>query len=139
MNEEFTYKGFICTDGIKYRLVIKDSQNDKLFRTIPVTGSEDNFEKINKFTAYVVCVKFFDGTEQLSMERGIDVNFVDIFISIKGYALIHAISKKTIFDIIKDDYLDTCNLWEFVDEYFDSEKGKKDFEKYTKKNVWKIK
>ena len=136
MNEELTYKGFVCTSGDLYRLIVKDSKYNNLFRTIPVNGRDEDFEDLNDFTASIVAIKFFDGTEQLSMQDGIESDFDEMIMSISRNALIKVVAEKPIFDIIKNDYSDMVKMWEFVDEYYSTEKGIERFNEYSKKNVW---
>jgi hypothetical protein len=136
MVDKLTYKGFVCTSGSIYRLIVKDSIDDRWFRTLPVNGRDEDFEDLNDFTASIVCVKFFDGTEQISMQDAVENNFDDIFMSITRNALIKVIAEKSIFDIISLDYKDMSKMWEFVDEYYNTDEGKKRFEEYVKKDVW---
>lgn len=133
MNNDLTYKGFVCINGQEHRLVVKD---DKLFRTLPLISQSQNFDSVNDFTAQICGVKFYDGTEQVSLEYVLENHFEDIVISINTNGTIQIESSESIFEIIKVDYDNMKKMWEFVDDYYASEEGKILFEIYSEKNVW---
>lgn len=135
-DDQLTYKGFVCADGDKFCLVLKDTIYTESFRTMPISGDDDKFDNVSDFSASVVAVKFFDGTEQISMEDTLNDNIDDIFISIKKTATIQVVAENSVIKIIKNSHKDTLKIWTLVDEYFETKEGKKRLNKYIKKDVW---
>jgi hypothetical protein len=135
-DDQLTYKGFVCADGDKFGLIVKDTTIPNRFRSMPISGDKNKFDNVNNYAASIVAVKFFDGTEQISLEKTFEGDLDDIFISIKKTATIQFVSEKTVIEIVNSSYQDTVKIWEFVDEYFESEEGEDVLKRFVEKDVW---
>ena len=102
--------------------------------TIP-TGAAAGTVWLDTTSATTPTLKFYDGTEQVSIEYAIDNKFEDIVLSVHTNGTIQIESTESIFHIIMD-YDDMKKMWELVEEYYESEEGEEIFNKFAEKNVW---
>lgn len=136
--KEWTYKGLVLLTDNTLRLIIKTDNN--FYRTIPVSSNNHLFEDLNYHNGKIVCVKFFDGTEQISLEKTIENEFEDVILSIETDALIEVNlfdKSESIFDVVKFDFKHMNKIWEIVEEYYQTDIGKERFEDFIEKDVWK--
>lgn len=128
MKNGLTYKGFIVhTEDNDYYLITK--VNDIYFR-IPVNESKNRL--LEGYSCCVVYFRLFDGTQEIHINTGIDMDFDDVFLFIENQAMINLKGDITIEGIILN-HDETTTMWGLVEEYYNLEIGRRKFEEFSEK------
>lgn len=134
MNEDLTYKGFICLDSDEtYVLVLR--YNGEFLR-LPLVNPSEDFDNVTNRSLSIVSLKVFDGTEQMKLDSPLLNNFEDFIVTIKSHATIQLEIESTAIKIIESNEENMLRMWEFVEEYYNSDTGSELFENFVKKDIW---
>ena len=138
MENDYTYIGFICIDEHNKPVLVTKTGNK--YNVSGVAGStlEDNI-KIDEYEALVGIIKYFDGTESVTLEYAHSINYKDIIFAIETEGVLLNDDDLTIFEMLYKDFDGLNFFWGFLEEYFETDEGMEQFEKFVKKDNWKNK
>lgn len=133
---ELIYKGFICLNNEKHKLIIKKSE--KSFIDIPIDGfGSDNLKINNNNSIKIVLIKFYDGTENVSLEKSYVNDFSDIFIAIHDNLDVIINKNQPVYDLIINDFENMNFVSKYVDDYYESAEGIESLKIFKENNPFK--
>jgi len=138
MKNDYTYTGFICSDN-KGKFVLT-TRNDKQFNFSGIDGNDSLKDvELGESEAMLVCVKFFDGTESMTMEYAHETNYEEIVFAIENHGIIVNDYEESIYDMVYKNYENLDFFWGLVEEFYESEEGIISFNEFKIKKHWKNK
>ena len=135
MENDYTYIGFICIDEHNKPVLVTKTGNK--YNVSGVVGStlEDNI-KIDEYSALIWIIKYFVGTESVTLEYAHKANYEDIIFVIETEGVLSNDGDLTIFEMVYKDFDGLNFFWDFLEEYFETDEGMEQFEKFVKKDNW---
>ena len=136
MEKKFTYKGLLCYwDNDVPILIAKD--NKKIY-TVPTVIDDAFLEGLTSNKGRLVLFKVLDGTEEITLGKAIENDFEDVIICIKSSGMLEVDENVKLNEYMKDNYENSQEIWTFLEEYFNTEDGKNDYDNFHSENVWNL-
>lgn len=136
METDYTYIGFICTDN-KGKFVLT-TRNKKQFNFSGINGNDSLKDvDLDESEAMVVAVKFFDGSESMTLEYAHKNGYEDIIFAIENHGIIVNDYESSIYDMVYKNYEELDFFWGLIEEYYETDKGMKNFEEFVNKKHFK--
>lgn len=139
MIKDFIYFGFVCLNYDNKPIMVS-----KILDSFIVTGvisetlefSIENEYNINEYEGIIVGIKFFDGTESVTIEYSHSVKYVDIIYAIETYGKIQNAENSPIHEMIYKKNKRLNDLWLLLEEFFETEEGSKKLKHFQNKDCW---
>ncbi len=135
MKEHYTYIGFVCIDNNgKYILITKSKEK---FNITGVDGNDSLKESnLENTEAMMMTVKFFDGTESVTLDYAHNANYNDIVFAMENHGILMTDGDETVYNHINGGYENLNFFWGLLEEFYETDKGVEFFEKYKNKDNW---
>ena len=138
MENDYAYIGIICIDEDNNPVLITKSGHR--YNISGVKGSILQKDiNITEYESMIVCVKYFDGFDSVTLEYAHNRKYKDIIFAIEHHGIILNDEESTFFEMVYNDHEGLNFFWGLLEEYFETDEGMEKFENFVKKNNWKNK
>ena len=124
-------------------IIIKQSDNQNImivhdgsFKFIPISESGMGYENVGKRQAIAIVCKFYDGTEQISLETAHNNDYEDVFFMIREFGRLKINVETSVYDHIIEDTSRLFDIWEAQKSIYLNQEAFDNYEKFRDEDSW---